>query len=404
MSDRQKFILLFFAAFLLRVVLIALSPWHSDLEILRAWGVKANLNGITNIYQHFRHYPVPGYPPLAPYLMWFFDHMAIALHRFLPGMDGFAWTYKLFLAFTDCLIGWALYRKLSDSGNNTFGAFLFLFNPGVLYCGVIWGQLDNVYTLFLLLALIALTANQIGFAGALYGLACLTKIQAAVFAPLFLFAVLRRNSWRAVLPFGLFAALLFIIGCLPFVLTGQMGAVLACFRQSDTLCPYLSMNAFNLWWLLSGGSGLSPDNAPFVFSLTAKSVGLTLFSLATLAALLTVVRHEGKAGARQEDSGLVLSFSLLAFAFFMLPTQMHERYLFPFFAFLPLLPLSSILEKGLYALCAVSYYINMNAVFHAHRHWTGFWTDHFAGIGMVCAAVNLAAFALLLGMALKKRN
>ena len=402
-TDRQRFLLLFLTALLLRVVLIALSPWHSDLEFLRACGADAALNGITTIYEPLRHSPAPGYLPLSLYLLWFLDHAGNLLERIIPGVDGFVWAYKLFLALVDGLIGWALYRRLSDAGNSTFGAVLFLFNPGVLFCGVIWGQLDNVYALFLLVSLISLLDNRVGMAGLLFALACLTKIQAAVFAPLFLFAVMRRNAWRAMVPFSLGVLFLFVLGCLPFLLTGRMHAIVASLHRGGTLWHYLSVNAFNVWWLISGGNGFTPDTIPCFFKMTARSAGLVLFALGYLAALVTILRHEGKAGARQEDSGTVLAFVLLAIAFFMLPTRMHERCLFPVFVFLPLLPLSSLLEKGLYLLLAMSYYVNLNAVFHGHKHRTGVWTTHFSEIGMLCAAVNVLAFAVLLGMALKRR-
>jgi Gpi18-like mannosyltransferase len=390
-------------AFLLRVSVIALAPNHSDLEIFRKWGVKTNIYGVTSTYESIRHYTASNYPPISTYLMWGFDQAGNLLKKGLPGADGFALMYLLFLAFIDCLIGLTIYLKLKSAGKSFLGALFFLFNPGVLYCSMVWGQLDNLYTLFLLISLVLLLDKRVGAAGILYGLACLTKVQAAVFCPLFLFIVLRRYSLRALLPFLVSFILVFLAGSLPFILTRRFQSVITCFLQSDSLYPYLSLNAFNLWWLLSVGKGFTPDDVRILFNITAKSTGLILFATAYIAVLLIVRQHEGRAKSSQDNAGVVLSFALLAFAFFLLPTQMHERYLFPFFVFLPLLPLSSHFEKWLYAVITLSYFINLNAVFHLHRQLSGFWTQHIDGIGMICAVLNLSAFLILALMSFRRR-
>jgi len=119
---------------------------------------------------------------------------------------------------------------------------------------------------------------------------------------------------------------------------------------------YTSINAFNLW----GMFGLWIPDAGFYI------VGWVLF--ATFAAFTLYVLYK-----RFHVSGNTLAIYaafMLIFAFFMLPTRIHERYLFPAIAMLVLLiPLSKKVRPLYIALTAtlfvneayVLYYLNMNA-------------------------------------------
>ena len=119
---------------------------------------------------------------------------------------------------------------------------------------------------------------------------------------------------------------------------------------------YTSINAFNLW----GMFGLwIPDGNLYI-------VGWALFG--AFAAFTLYVLHK-----RFHVSGDMLAIFaafLLFFAFFMLPTRIHERYLFPAISMLVLLlPFSKKIRPLYLALTAtlfvneayVLYYLNMNA-------------------------------------------
>ena len=119
---------------------------------------------------------------------------------------------------------------------------------------------------------------------------------------------------------------------------------------------YTSINAFNLW----GMFGLwIPDGNLYI-------VGWALFG--AFAAFTLYVLHK-----RFHVSGDMLAIFaafMLFFAFFMLPTRIHERYLFPAISMLVLmLPFSKKIRPLYVALTAtlfvneayVLYYLNMNA-------------------------------------------
>jgi 4-amino-4-deoxy-L-arabinose transferase-like glycosyltransferase len=87
---------------------------------------------------------------------------------------------------------------------------------------------------------------------------------------------------------------------------------------------YTSVNAFNIWsW------------TGFWVADTSKSLGLKLSDwgiiFLTSAVLIAIVRF--RKGLDKKENFYLL-FAIMCLSFFVFPTKVHERYLFPFFAFL----------------------------------------------------------------------
>ncbi|MEO7910379.1 MAG: hypothetical protein ABIV47_12090, partial [Roseiflexaceae bacterium] len=92
--------------------------------------------------------------------------------------------------------------------------------------------------------------------------------------------------------------------------------------------PRTTVAAYNLWFLvLDGGSARDTE---FVFgTVSYRTAGMVLFGLVTALVCLALLRRSDPA-ARAESA------AVLELAFFALPTQIHERYLFLALAFLTL--------------------------------------------------------------------
>jgi hypothetical protein len=147
---------------------------------------------------------------------------------------------------------------------------------------------------------------------------------------------------------GVLAGLTGILVILPFDLARYAPASLAdvpvianvaglagLFGRLGSEYTVLTANAFNPWALVGepslgavvaagSGSWLS-DSLPVLGGLPAVTVG---------AGLLVVVGALVVGGLLVRDGfvPVLLGFTVLALAFFVLPTRVHERYLFPFFA------------------------------------------------------------------------
>src|SRR5205085_9072792 len=89
--------------------------------------------------------------------------------------------------------------------------------------------------------------------------------------------------------------------------------------------------------------------------------------------------------------GLLVSGAAMVFAFFMLPTSTHERYLYPLFALgAPLLVRTPSLIPG-YAALALAFFLNLMAITPPSdaSYWE--WRDTNFAIGV--AAFNVALYS-----------
>lgn len=219
-------------------------------------------------------------------------------------------------------------------------AALYLFNPAVLIAGPMWGQVDAAGTLLFLGALVAAARSRLGLAGALAVLAGMVKPQfGLVVLPVTWLAVAewrrgRRRAAVGALGGGLLA---YVVVAAPLLLDPL--------RYADQLYeignskPLISAGAPNPWGMLFGYS--TRDGALLWVGLALLVAGLAL-------ALLPL--------RRGRDLATLLTVGVLvAFAFYFLPTRVHERYLFPVLALLAPFAVLSWRVLGAYAVLSVAF-------------------------------------------------
>jgi Gpi18-like mannosyltransferase len=191
-----------------------------------------------------------------------------------------------------------------------------------------WGQVDAVLMLALLGAVILLERAEGRWSWLCWSLAILIKTQAVVFAPLLFVTTLRLYGARGLVrSAGLVSGMLALL-CAPLILAGQLPGLLQSYDGSIGRFPRTTVAAYNLWFLaLDGGS--ARDTEFVLGSISYRTAGLVLFGLVAAIVCLALLRRSD-ASARAESA------AVLALAFFALPTQIHERYLFLALAFLVL--------------------------------------------------------------------
>gem|GEM_PF-727088 len=208
--------------------------------------------------------------------------------------------------------------------------------PGMIITSAFWGQTDTLWTLFLVLALIGLNRDHPKIAWIGMTLAVLTKFQAVFVFPLLVILTFRRYGWRTTL-IGLGLSLAIFVGVLaPFMLAAGVEPVLRPFTLAVNFFPTTTVWALNLWY------GVNPmvwgEKPPLLYDtvsdatlllgpLTNKQMGLLLLSLYTL--LLGLI-----AWRQYRERREFVWAAALGFGFFMLPTEIHERYLLPAAIFL----------------------------------------------------------------------
>jgi len=115
--------------------------------------------------------------------------------------------------------------------------------------------------------------------------------------------------------------------------------------------PYLTVNGYNLWALVGaeGSGSLASGPIPGVVVGAALLIGGFVVGL--------------WAAFRRDDRATVLVTAVvLSAAFFVLPTRVHERYLFPVFALLPILAVWSRRWRWATLAFAVGSFINLHAI------------------------------------------
>ena len=297
-------------------------PWATVTGGLRPWAV----------YRGPTRYPC-NYPPVLPYL-W---TATAAVRRACPVLRQRPLTLELFKLPN--LLAWATGTVVCDRGlRRPWGApraraaaVAYALCVPLLLDAAVWGQYDAILSLALVAATVALIDGRPVLAGAVGGLALGIKFQAVAVGP-----AAAVYCWRRFGPARTGGAAAAAVGVLaavaaPFVVAGQGRAVRAAYTDAVDFYPALTLNAGNVWQPLrlanlylrhEPPSRAETDAVRWAGPVTPERVGLGLFAGYTAAVLAGLWR-------RPDGPTLARAAGLSAFAFFMLPTQMHERYLVP---------------------------------------------------------------------------
>ncbi len=214
------------------------------------------------------------------------------------------------------------------------------FNPAIFLNGPIWGQVDVMPLIPVLIAVLASTSERFRvFTFPFYTLALLTKFQMIAFAPVMGIIFLRHFKTHIIGCF--FSLTVIILAFLPSIITGG-------FAQSfklayvDVLHQYgaTTMGAANLWILLTGNAapdtiilfGVDPES-PLALIFKAKNFGMLSFTLVCLLVFTQGVSRLARQklpNRNPDNAGQLFFYSMIcATAFFTLLPAMHERYLLP---------------------------------------------------------------------------
>jgi Gpi18-like mannosyltransferase len=221
-------------------------------------------------------------------------------------------------------------------------SIVYLLNPVSIMDSAWWGQVDSLGVIVFLGAFLLVLTKKPFLAGVIYMFAMMTKLQNMIYGPLFflfiwqyarLSAPDRRDGGQAGfdgLVLSLAGSLLAFTGLnVEFILSGNMWKVLESLTGNYDYFPWLSLNAFNLWWIVSGARGMQfSDKLLSVGLANAKTVGLYLFSAGYLLAALVMK-------PRESPIYRFLTALIIANAsFFLFQTESHDRYAFPLIVFL----------------------------------------------------------------------
>lgn len=333
-------VLLFFGL-LVRVWAARWPPFPYDMTTWIAWGERLRSIGPAGFYEegYFANY-TPGYM----YVLWLVAEVKHLLFE-SAGTNTYYLLHRTPAIICDLVIAWLIFRLVERAmarfaappaeGEEPWPVFpaivaaLWVFNPAVIFNSAVWGQVDSVFALPMLLAAIFLLNGRPELSMLTYGIALMIKPHAIVIAPVLGLALLFWFPWRRALRSIAIGAIAGIVLLLPFYGVRFIPRFWDLLANAENGFEYTSMNLWNLW----GIYGLWKDDRLLLFGpISARGFGLGLFVLG-FAYGLWWLWGELRRGADRTFT-IFLFCSYFTFMPVMLLTLMRDRYLYPLLPFL----------------------------------------------------------------------
>lgn len=401
--------ILLFVGLLVRILLAKLDPgYDTDMNCFSAWSDWAYKDGLANYYNiqdRFTDY-TPGYI----YILWivgWFRHAfpALTASTIIVKMPAI-----LFDLATCALIYKVARRHFDEKGAMVLAGF-YLFNPVILVDSAMWGQVDSVFTFFIVWMAVLIADHKLIPSYFVFAISILMKPQALVLTPILIYGILDQvffNDYSAKrffrhLGYGLLAILFMFVCTIPFHfdqywitfaaksvtegtktwlpvaataftqatgnilirLVQMLFGVLALYTGTLSSYEYATVNAYNFWGML----GLNWH------SQTEKALGVTYATWGMLFIILLVVAATVLCylnRKKTDGSKYFLIGAFIAAGFFTLSVRVHERYMFPIFALLLLAFLFKPRKSYLFIFMGLTL-VQVNNIWHAFK----FYPDHF---------------------------
>lgn len=368
----------------------------SDMGFFQRWARGLHEHGIGGF---FGETGFCDYPPLWLLIMSGVAHVVAIFDPKLADVSVLQSALKAPACLADLMIAILIYvegRKWFGGRRAVGASALYFLNPLALYNSAYWGQVDSIHTAFCLLSLVFINRSRTALSGAAAAIAMLMKFQSIAFMPLIIFEVFRRKRFLGVAFMLIGAVVMTAFVTLPFSLTGNLTEV---FRRGyvNVIGQYsdLSRSAYNVWWLtgtpsasdlavpepivkvVSDGRTSFPDNASWMLRINWRTVSLAAYSL-VVAIILSLYAMRPNVVARFAAAGL------LGLAFFLFPTEMHERYALPTIAFLAFWAVTGAWRERIFVLLSATLLLNVSMFLPPDM------------VANQIAAVHLIIFALIL--------
>ncbi|CAH0993993.1 hypothetical protein EMA8858_00100 [Emticicia aquatica] len=278
---------------------------------------------------------------------------------------------KYFFLLFDFAGAIAIAFSLKKYYTRQFAEYMLLFNIGYLYCTVIWGQLDSVPTSIVILAIICLFERKLLWAAFFCTLSIYAKLQAIVFLPFFGILLIYQLSLKfdkwLIIKMLLVSLITQFVLLSPFIFGGTFFNFLKVVRESVGFFPRVSVNAYNIWYLLLKSDPSTINDTIHFFGLTYKKWGFILFFSLSIIAFIPLIINTLKRILNKKELDkdyytlIWLTTGTIAILFFFVNTQMHERYSYPaialYFAYALLTNRYSI-----FALTSVAHLMNVDGM------------------------------------------
>ncbi|MEN1937995.1 hypothetical protein AAIE21_21045 [Paenibacillus sp. 102] len=352
------FLILIVFSFLIRIYLASNLPgFLGDQDFFVNWMETVRKYGLADVYAH--GYGV-NYPPFFLAILGIYGKILAAFNLQAVAGDVLVRLPPILFDIVAIIILAIASKKIANPFIRAILVTFLALNPAVLLDGPIWGQIDMLHAILMVCSILLLVSNPL-LSGVIFAIALLAKFQSIVIAPVFAIYFLK-VMWEKREFKQLFK---YILGfCIPLLIFGVYFAVHGTFYamlQQGYLSavgtfPTVTLNAMNIWYYIIGTTPDVSDSIIILPHFSLKRVGLLILAVAVFLAWLYVFFN------RKSSTVVLLKAStFICFAFYMLPTQMHERYSFPTLIFVIFVLLYDIKWTGI--TLGLTFAISLNLIF-----------------------------------------
>ncbi len=340
--------ILFFILFLLSVPHYSGDVWNH-----LVWGKSIASEGTYEFYNRtFKDIAFPNYPPLAMFLFtvsFLIYKLTLGLFWFLnqnisffpSNLIYFIQSNNVQIAFLKIptilallilnIIVYKITPKLFNKSGYEKAILTGMFstlNPALFYLSVIWGQIDLIPVIFLLLSSYFLFDKKIYLTSLFASLALLTKQTIIIFWLIEIMFMIRILGVKKTILSSLVTLLLVYFSYIPFLGVNPLNVV-DLYRANFTYVAQVShINSINLWGFIYDFQ-VVPDNRLFL-GYSYNLIGKILFMGTSIPVLLFIFLTKlNKYKKQMQFYVLIYTFFVVTLLYFLFLTRMHERYLIP---------------------------------------------------------------------------
>lgn len=272
-------------------------------------------------------------------------------------------------------------------------ALAFALAPAAIYDSMWWSQTDSIIALCSLGAIVLLARGQVALAFAVWTLGFLAKPQPVVILPALVAFAYWRFGAAGVLRGAAGGGAMFAAAVAPFVLHGDTRLLIETYQRMFEQGPIdLAQGAWNGWSIADARGDPRPGDALFeVGGVAITYAGLSLALCAGAAAIVLAWLR-----SRLDLEGLLLACATLVFAFYILPTSTHERYVYPAFALTAPVLVRQRWLIAPYAALSVTFILNLLAINPPNA--SEFWQWHGTAFAQAIAGFHTAVFAATMAL------
>ncbi len=286
-----------------------------DISLFKSWGNLMNTSGINNVY--YQNHSYLDYPPIYLYILSVIDSIK---NLFSLSYDSAIYTFliKLPSILADMAISFMVYKLAKNRTGKTNALVLSMamtLNPLFIMNSSIWGQVDTLYALILIISFIYLKRNKPLLAGVFCGIGLLFKPQMLIFIPIYFFyTVVNKKFKELLIGLGATVATVLILA-FPFSQNFSYEFLLEVYSGSMGYFHHYSVNAYNGFALF----GLNFVELPISY-LETFFLTYTVPVIASLASFYYLLKNK---------TNIFTAAAFLMASVFTFTPNMHERYLVP---------------------------------------------------------------------------